>query len=131
MHALDAETGEVVWSFDAEPECEGRDERVAARCASRFGLSAAVMVVDGALVTGSTDGLLRIFDAESGELLFRFDTAGDFETVNGVPGRGGAIDNAAFAAADGTLYVSSGYGRFGQPPGNVLLAFRPAGRNAP
>jgi polyvinyl alcohol dehydrogenase (cytochrome) len=126
VHALDASTGEVLWSFDATPECEGRHARVAERCARGIGLSAAVIVIDGALVTGSTDGLLRIFDAATGELLFRYDAVRDFETVNGVPGQGGAIDNAAFTAANGTLFVHAGYARFGEPPGNVLLAFRPA-----
>ena len=41
------------------------------------------------------------------------------------PGQGGAIDNASVIAANGMLLVSSGYGMFGQAPGNVLLAFRP------
>ena len=38
---------------------------------------------------------------------------------------GGAIDNASIVAANGMLFVNSGYGLFGQMPGNVLLAFRP------
>jgi len=44
--------------------------------------------------------------------------------VNGVAGRGGALDSAGIVAANGTLYVNSGYGLFGQPAGNVLLAFK-------
>jgi len=60
--------------------------------------------------------------------VFRFDTLRDFETVNGVHGRGGSIDAHSVAAGAGMLFVGSGYGRFGQAAGNVLLAFRPRSR---
>ena len=70
-------------------------------------------------------GFLRIFDARSGEVLFNFDTARAFETVNHVAGSGGAIDNASIVAANGYLFLNSGYGLIGgQTPGNVFLAFR-------
>ena len=52
-------------------------------------------------------------------------TARPFDTVNGVEGKGGAIDNANMIAANGMLFVQSGYGLMGVP-GNVLLAFKPA-----
>ena len=83
------------------------------------------MVIDGAVIEGSLDGFVRAFDARSGDMLFQFDTARQFETVNAVAAHGGAIDNASIVAANGYLFVSSGYGMFGQPAGNVLLAFRP------
>jgi len=84
------------------------------------------MVVDGAVVTGTNGGMLRIFDGETGKVLFEYQTNKPYpNTVNGVEGRGGAIDSHPYVAADGTLFVQSGYARFGQPPGNVLLAFRP------
>ena len=82
-------------------------------------------MIGGAVAQGSLDGYLRIFDAASGEMLFSYDTVREFNGVNGVSGHGGAIDNASIIAANGLLLVSSGYGMFGQPPGNVLLAFRP------
>jgi polyvinyl alcohol dehydrogenase (cytochrome) len=40
-----------------------------------------------------------------------------------VPGRGGAIDGPGPVVAGGLLLVNSGYGSFGQMPGNLLLAF--------
>jgi polyvinyl alcohol dehydrogenase (cytochrome) len=83
------------------------------------------LVVDGAVVTGNLAGMLRIFDAASGEVLFEYQTNRPFETVNGIEGHGGAIDSHPYIAGRGTLYVMSGYARFGQHPGNVLLAFRP------
>ena len=93
---------------------------------SRGGSSYAISGSLGDVVAqGSLDGYLHIFDAQSGAELFKYDTVREYDGINGVPGFGGAIDNASITAADGTLYVSSGYGMFGQTPGNVLLAFKP------
>jgi polyvinyl alcohol dehydrogenase (cytochrome) len=103
--------------------------RPAVRC--RVGMAAAPLVVDGAVVTGTNGGMLRIFDGATGEILFEYQTNRPYpNTVNGVEGRGGSIDSHPYVAANGTLFVQSGYARFGQPPGNVLLAFRPKGRTA-
>jgi len=88
-------------------------------------MSAATLLVDGAVVQGANDGFLKIFDSRSGEPIFTFDTARSFDTVNGVKGHGGAIDNATVVAANGLLLVQSGYGLMGVP-GNLLLAFAPA-----
>ena len=94
----------------------------------RVGLAAAPLVIDGAVVTGSNGGMLRIFDAKTGEVLFEYQTNRKFpQTLNGVDGQGGSLDSAPYVAGHGTLFVQSGYSRFGQPPGNVLLAFRPRG----
>jgi polyvinyl alcohol dehydrogenase (cytochrome) len=124
LHAVDVDTGAVAWTFAAEPECGERAAR-AKGCSTNFGLSGAPTVIDGGVVTGSLDGLLRAFDAKTGELLFKFDTARPFETINAVAANGGSIDNASIVAANGYLFVASGYGMFGQPAGNVLLAFKP------
>lgn len=125
LHAVDVETGEVQWTFVSKADCSGeRAERIRG-CATSIGLSAAPIVIDGAVVQGGLDGMVRAFDARTGEVLFAFDTARTFQTINGVEGRGGSIDNASIVAANGHLLVSSGYGMFGQMPGNVLLAFKP------
>ncbi len=125
IHAVDASTGKVAWTFAAEPDCSGDRATRVRGCSNNIGLSGAPTVIDGAVVAGALDGYLRVFDAKSGAVLFSFDTAKPFTTVNGVPGNGGAIDNASIVAANGQLFVASGYGMFGQSPGNVLLAFRP------
>jgi hypothetical protein len=39
--------------------------------------------------------------------------------------QGGAIDAASIYAANGLIIANSGYGSFGQAPGNVILGFRP------
>jgi hypothetical protein len=35
------------------------------------------------------------------------------------------VDKSVIAAGAGMVFIASGYGAFGQPPGNVLLAVRP------
>ena len=126
LHAVDVDTGKVEWSFEPRADCSGERARRVKNCAGGTGLSGAATVVDGAVVVGSLDGFLRAFDAATGELLFQYDTARDYDTANGVPGKGGAIDNASIVAANGYVFVNSGYGLMaGQTPGNVFLAFRP------
>ena len=125
MNALDIDTGEVLWRRPVEPDCSaGRRERYP-RCDERYGLSAAPLVVDRSVLAASVDGRLFVFDAASGAVVFEFDTLRDFDTVNGVAAQGGSIDSHSLFAGAGMVFVGSGYGSFGQPEGNVLLAFRP------
>ncbi|MDA1371896.1 MAG: PQQ-binding-like beta-propeller repeat protein [Proteobacteria bacterium] len=125
MYSFFVATGESSWSYPLRPDCDdGRGDRVNA-CQSRFGLSAAPLLVDGALISAGIDGRLFIFDKENGEILFQYDTVRNYSTVNGVAARGGSIDSHSIAAGGGMLFIGSGYGSFGQTPGNALLAFRP------
>ena len=66
---------------------------------------------------------MRILDAATGEVLRVIDTKREYQTVNGVDGHGGAIDLSGVVVDGDRLFVYSGYGMFGQMPGNVLLAF--------
>lgn len=119
-------TGEPSWSYEVEPSCGAERSDRLRRCDSLYGFSATPLSVDGAVITGGLDGRLFIFNSDSGELLFEYDTAADFETVNGVEGYGGSIDSHSIAAGSGMVFVGSGYGSFSQVAGNVLLAFKPA-----
>lgn len=125
LHAVDVNTGKIVWSFLNHADCSGIRKNYVSACARNFGLSAATLLVDGAVIQGGNDGYVRIFDSNNGRQLFKFDTAHDYQTINGVPGHGGSIDCMAVIAADGMLFVQSGYGA-GGAPGNVLLAFKPS-----
>jgi polyvinyl alcohol dehydrogenase (cytochrome) len=131
LNAVRVDTGAVEWTYAATPDCSGKRAEVVKACATNIGFSGAPTVIDGAVVTGSLDGFLHAFDAKTGELLYKFDTARSFDTFNGVTASGGAIDNATIVAANGMLLVSSGYGLFGQMPGNVLLAFKPKAKHTP
>ncbi len=84
---------------------------------------AAVTAIPGVVLSGSDDGHMRAYAAEDGKVLWDFDTARDFETVNGVPGHGGSIDGPGAVVVKGMVYVNSGYSRQSGMPGNVLLAF--------
>ncbi|MFT6403334.1 MAG: polyvinyl alcohol dehydrogenase (cytochrome) [Pseudohongiellaceae bacterium] len=118
-------TGEPSWSYKVEPDCDARSERLR-RCESLYGFSATPLSVDGAVITGGLDGRVFIFNSDTGEQLFKFDTVIDFETVNGVEGYGGSIDSHSISAGSGMVFVGSGYGSFSQVAGNVLLAFKPS-----
>jgi polyvinyl alcohol dehydrogenase (cytochrome) len=125
MHAVDVRTGKVAWQWRAEPDCTGPREKIAI-CGNRYGLSAAPLVIDGAVVAGSLDGRLWVFDAASGKVLAMHDTITTvYKPVTGIAGQGGSIDAAGVFAGDGLLFVNSGYGSFGQAGGNVLVAYRP------
>ncbi len=71
------------------------------------------------------DGHVRGYNAEDGKVIWDFDTAREFRTVNGIKAKGGSIDGPGAAVAGGMVLVSSGYTSFGGMPGNVLLAFAP------
>ena len=74
---------------------------------------------------GSLDGRLFVIDARTGRELWKYDSLRDYQTLNGVPAKGGSIDGASIVAVNGLLLSGSGYGMFGQAPGNALLAFKP------
>jgi polyvinyl alcohol dehydrogenase (cytochrome) len=73
--------------------------------------------------SGSVDGHMRAYSSEDGTILWDFDTAREYSTVNGVKGHGGSIDGPGAVVVGGMVYVNSGYSRQNGTPGNVLLAF--------
>lgn len=83
----------------------------------------AVTMIPGVIFSGALDGHIRAYGAEDGKVLWDFDTAVDYKTVNGVAAHGGSLDGAGAVVAGGMVYVNSGYPRNGGMPGNVLLAF--------
>ena len=99
-----------------------------AGCAGKQGclpfFSSASTTIDGAVLSGTLDGRMRAWSTEDGSLLWEVDTAQEFETVNGVPGKGGSIDGPGPVVAQGTVLILSGYDLFGAAPGNLLLAYR-------
>lgn len=120
--ALDLANGDVVW--EAAPiDCGSRKQCSPAQ-------TAAVTAIPGAVFSGSMSGHLRALDSATGRELWSFDTAREFSTVNGATGRGGALDATGAVVVDGWVYVVSGYSKWGGLPGNVLLAFAPAKKEA-
>ncbi len=119
LYALDLRTGEYIWRAPAQDVCNGRP-------GCYPGLSAPVTALSGVVLAGSLDGHLRAYAADSGSVVWDYDTAREFTGLTGASGRGGSIDAVGPVAAAGMVYVNSGYALFRQMPGNVLLAFSPA-----
>ena len=90
--------------------------------------SAAVTLIPGVVFSGSLDGHLRAYATADGRIIWDVDTAIEYQAVNGVKAKGGSLDGPGPVVVGGTLYVNSGYGMFGEMPGNVLLAFSVDGK---
>ncbi|WP_075349442.1 outer membrane protein assembly factor BamB family protein [Algoriphagus marinus] len=118
IYALDLQTGEKVWSV-SPPPCDP-----ATRENCQQSNSAAPTVIPGIVFEGDLNGFVRAYSTKDGSVLWEYDTVREYETVNGQKGKGGSIDGPSPVVADGMLYVNSGYGMFGQMPGNMLMAFK-------
>ena len=126
--AVDLATGKRAWitrleSLDAlgAPTPNGENRT---KAGMRFGQSAAVTGIPGAVFTGGWDGILRSLSTDDGKVLWQFNTEQDFTTVNRVPAKGGSMGGPGPTIVNGMLYVGSGYANVGGGmPGNVLLAF--------
>jgi polyvinyl alcohol dehydrogenase (cytochrome) len=120
MFAFRVDNGERLWMTPA-PGCGDRRPCSPAQ-------SAAVSAIAGAAFSGSVDGHLRAYSTADGKIIWDFDAARAFPTVNGVTAKGGAFDAAGAVIAGGMVFAGSGYGQWGGLPGNVLLAFSVEGR---
>jgi polyvinyl alcohol dehydrogenase (cytochrome) len=118
LHALHLASGEKVWST---PPPELHCAPGAKGCSGAQ--SAAISAIPGVVFSGSIDGHFRAFQAKTGEIVWDFDTVRNFDTVNGVAGKGGSLDSAGPVIANGMVFTNSGYGMWQGLPGNVLLAF--------
>ncbi len=88
--------------------------------------SAATTAIPGVVFAGGSDGALFALSSSDGTVLWNFETAKRFDTVNQVPAKGGSISAPGVTVANGMMFVGSGYATTNGEPGNVLLAFAPA-----
>lgn len=117
MHGVDLLSGERVWYVPPQtPLCEAGPGCGPAQ-------SAALTSIPGVVFSGGADGGVRAYAAESGRILWSFDTNRDFDTVNGVAATGGSIDGPGPVVSGGMLFVTAGNAGFVGTAGNVLLAF--------
>jgi len=112
MVALKLATGDVVWRATLPKTGTARVVN-----------SAAATAMPGVVFLAGSDGKLYALSTADGHVLWEYDTARPFETVNQVPARGGAIASIGPSIANGMLFIGSGYGVTGTNSGNVLLAF--------
>jgi len=148
VYALALEDGKALWSHPVQRGCafdprdaplvglaemaKGRSERSPwPDCSYYYGQSAAALVANGIVYAGALDGKLRLLDADSGRELRVIDTKLAFAGSNGVEGHGGAIDVGGAIVDGDQLFVLSGYGMFGQMPGNMLLVYGLDAADAP
>src|SRR5262249_50231378 len=88
--AVRLDTGEIAW-----------------RASPADGGAAPVSVIPGVLFFGSSAGTLYAYSTEDGKALWQFNTAREFDTVNGVPARGGAINAAGPRIARALRFITS------------------------
>jgi polyvinyl alcohol dehydrogenase (cytochrome) len=112
MVALKLATGDVAWRASF-PKPAG----------TRVINSAAATAMPGVVFLAGSDGKLRALSTADGHVLWEYDTARDFKTVNDVAAKGGAIASIGPSIANGMLFIGSGYAVTGTNSGNVLLAF--------
>jgi polyvinyl alcohol dehydrogenase (cytochrome) len=113
--ALQAATGERAWAFTAPPAPAG---------GRGSALGAAPTSIPGVVFQGASNGRFYAVSSVDGKLLWEFNTAQEFETVNKVQARGGAISSSGAVVVGGMVYLGSGYGiSSAASGGNVLLAF--------
>ncbi len=118
MAALNLSDGRLLWSTP-NPACGDRK-----LCKPSH--AAAVTAIPGAVFSGTMDGQFYAYAADSGKILWQFNSVQDFTTVNSIKANGGSMSNAGATVVGGMLYVQSGYSHHGAIiPGNVLLAFAP------
>ena len=118
LNALDPATGEFLWRLPLANNCAAETKF---RCYP--GISAAVSSSPGLVFAGGMDGMLRAVDAKNGKVLWEHNTYQPYITVNGIAVKGGSIEADGPVIANGQLYVTSGYDKWAEMPGNVLLVF--------
>jgi polyvinyl alcohol dehydrogenase (cytochrome) len=141
VHALSVDDGSILWSHPVSRGCDFDPADAPAvglaqmrkdgattkspwpACGYYYGQSAPPTLANGLAYAGALDGKLRIFDAHSGKLLSTLETNRAYTGSNGVEGHGGAIDVAGPVVEGDQVFVLSGYGVFGQMPGNMLLVY--------
>jgi polyvinyl alcohol dehydrogenase (cytochrome) len=116
LYALDIATGELRWNTPLEDTCGDRTP-----CNS--GLSAAIAATSDLVFAGGLDGYLRAFDANTGSIVWQFDTFGEFPAVNAPMAQGGTIDVHGPMIAGDMVFIQSGYAAQSLQGGNALLAF--------
>jgi len=112
LFALDAFTGKRLWAAKTQDDCDGPEP-----CT---GITFAPIGFPGVVFAGDTNGYVRAYESTTGKVLWRFDTAREFTTLNGEKAKGGAISRNSIMIANRMVYVGSGASKM---PGNVLLAF--------
>jgi polyvinyl alcohol dehydrogenase (cytochrome) len=134
MAAIDISTGELVWRHEssrgcfqnlAEVDISGAAKVPWPSCPPYYGNSGAALGLDDMILAGTLNGKLQAFSPETGSVIWEYNTKREYQTLNGIKGHGGALDNAgSVVIGNGYMIVQSGYSYVNQMPGNVVMVFR-------
>jgi polyvinyl alcohol dehydrogenase (cytochrome) len=103
--------GEKVWYAPIDSKAESLNN------------GAPTSAIPGVAFIGGSDGQISALSMDDGKVIWSYDSAHDFQTVNKIKAKGGAINTVGPAIVGGMLFVGSGYDVVMGTPGNVLLAF--------
>lgn len=117
LHALNAWDGTELWSTIEKDRCEP----VSWACGP--GITGAIIATPELVFAGALDGVFKAYDTQTGKELWAYDTKRSYEAVNGVKAFGGTIDSDGAVIVGRQLFINSGYAKFNEKAGNVLLAF--------
>ncbi len=113
--AVQLNNGEKRWSVDIP---------VAEAMKTHVGHEGPLTAIPGVVFSGAWDGVLRALSSADGKILWEYNTAKAFDTVNKVMAKGGSMGAPGPVVVGNMLFVSSGYIGVRQgASGNVLLAF--------
>ena len=113
--ALDLATGKQQWLTSIDSPSS-----------RHAGQDGAISGMPGIVLSSGWDGILRALSTTDGKIVWNFDMMREFETVNGVPAKGGSQGAAGPTVAGGMVFAGAGYpGVQNGANGNVLLAFGP------
>src|SRR5262249_39618599 len=98
LAALELPTGRTLWKVFPPPGGERKPCKPAQ--------PAAVTAIPGVVFSATMDGQLRAYSTRDGKILWEYNTARDFPTVNGVKANGGSISNGGPVIVDGMVFAN-------------------------
>jgi polyvinyl alcohol dehydrogenase (cytochrome) len=123
LSAVDLKTGEKLWTtLTPDTGCKPGTPG----CQTM--MSAAISVIPGIVFAGGVDQHFRAYDSKTGDIVWDFDAARPFDTVNQVTAKGGSFNAPGPVIVNGMVFTPSGYGMWGGAAGNVLLVFSVDGK---
>jgi polyvinyl alcohol dehydrogenase (cytochrome) len=86
--------------------------------------SGPISSTDNLIIASSLSGYLFAHHPLTGEIVWEYNTAREYGSINGTETRGGSIDATGPVLTGDYMIVNSGYATFSQMPGNAVLVFK-------
>ena len=109
LAAVTIRSGERVWFTRPPPiPCQNNDNHSCIQAQA-----AAITAIPGVVFSASSNGIMRAYAAADGKIIWEYNTAHEYSTVNGVAAKGGGINGPGPTVAGGMLFMDSGYTELG------------------